>query len=71
MPGELQIRALCVTDCKSVTSKREMCSFHVKRSIEQDLEVILPEPTNEMLMYSVNTIKSVQINLEQDVLLPA
>jgi len=25
LPGELQIRALCVTDCKSVTSKREMC----------------------------------------------
>jgi len=37
LPGELQIRALCVTDCKSVTSKREMCNFHVKRSIESSI----------------------------------
>jgi len=28
LPGELQIRALCVTDCKSVTSKREKLNYY-------------------------------------------
>jgi len=51
LPGELQIRALCVTDCKSVTSKREMCNFHVKRSIKADFLNLVMVTSDGALKY--------------------